>query len=147
MKTHLLSFILTAAVAVTALPLASCGSKEPEPVKSRVDHVYKATAIELGEDIDPSMIVSLGNGAIVLARETVENEDYSYQYVLLNVDAGTGTFEKTVIEPRGKNEYINKIAASGDSLLLLINGYNEETMLDGLYARTGYRNFEQLEEE
>ena len=128
MKTRLLSFILTAAVAVTALPLASCGSKEPEPVKSRVDHVYKATAIELGEDIDPSMIVSLGNGAIVLARETVENEDYSYQYVLLNVDAGTGTFEKTVIEPRGKNEYINKIAASGGSLLLLINGYNEETV-------------------
>ena len=28
-----------------------------------------------------------------------------------------------------------------------INGYNEETMLDVLYARTGYRNFEQLEEE
>lgn len=28
-----------------------------------------------------------------------------------------------------------------------INGYNEEAMLDVLYARTGYRNFEQLEEE
>lgn len=27
-----------------------------------------------------------------------------------------------------------------------INGYNEETMLDVLYARTGYRNFEQLDD-
>ena len=26
-----------------------------------------------------------------------------------------------------------------------INGYNEETMLDVLYAHTGYRNFDQLD--
>ena len=28
-----------------------------------------------------------------------------------------------------------------------INGYTEEAMLDILYARTGYRNFEQMEDE
>lgn len=28
-----------------------------------------------------------------------------------------------------------------------INGYSEETMLDILYSVTGYRNFEQLQEE
>ena len=28
-----------------------------------------------------------------------------------------------------------------------INGYSEETMTDVLYARTGYRNFSQLEDE
>lgn len=28
-----------------------------------------------------------------------------------------------------------------------INGYSEETMCDILYAVTGYRNFDQLEEE
>ena len=28
-----------------------------------------------------------------------------------------------------------------------INGYSEETMLDILYAVTGYRDFEQLQEE
>lgn len=28
-----------------------------------------------------------------------------------------------------------------------INGYNEQSMLDILYAVTGYRNFEQLKEE
>ena len=39
--------------------------------------------------------------------------------------------------------------ATYDELCLVtcINGYNEETMLDVLYARTGYRNFEQLETE
>ena len=28
-----------------------------------------------------------------------------------------------------------------------INGYTEEALLDILYARTGYRNFEQMEDE
>ena len=28
-----------------------------------------------------------------------------------------------------------------------INGYTEEALLDILYARTGYRNFEQMQEE
>ena len=32
-------------------------------------------------------------------------------------------------------------------LVTAINGYNEETMLDVLYVRTGYRSFEQLETE
>lgn len=33
------------------------------------------------------------------------------------------------------------------SLITAINSYNEEAMLDVLYARTGYRSFEQLETE
>ena len=39
--------------------------------------------------------------------------------------------------------------ATYDELCLVtcINGYNEEAMLDVLYARTGYRSFEQLETE
>lgn len=28
-----------------------------------------------------------------------------------------------------------------------INGYNEDTMTDVLYAHTGYRNFDQMEDE
>lgn len=32
-------------------------------------------------------------------------------------------------------------------LVTSINGYNEEAMLDILYARTGYRNFDQMENE
>lgn len=39
--------------------------------------------------------------------------------------------------------------ATEDELQLVtdINGYSEETLLDILYARTGYRNFEQMEDE
>lgn len=33
------------------------------------------------------------------------------------------------------------------SLVTAINGYNEEAMQDILYVRTGYRSFEQFEEE
>lgn len=32
-------------------------------------------------------------------------------------------------------------------LVTSINGYNDEAMLDILYARTGYRNFDQMENE
>lgn len=39
--------------------------------------------------------------------------------------------------------------ATQDELQLVtdICGYSKETMLDILYARTGYRNFEQMEDE
>lgn len=32
-------------------------------------------------------------------------------------------------------------------LITAINGYNKETLCDVLYVRTGYRSFDQLEEE
>ena len=39
--------------------------------------------------------------------------------------------------------------ATEDELRLItaINGYNEETLCDVLFVRTGYRSFDQLEEE
>ena len=33
------------------------------------------------------------------------------------------------------------------NLVTDINGYTEESLLDILYCRTGYRNFEQMEDE
>ena len=50
-----------------------------------------------------------------------------------------------------KNEMWDKLIELGVSEQTLqivtdINGYSEETMLDILFAATGYRNFEQLEE-
>lgn len=42
----------------------------------------------------------------------------------------------------------NDIATNEELQLITdINGYNEETLNDVLYARTGYRNIEQLMEE
>jgi len=42
----------------------------------------------------------------------------------------------------------NNIATEDEMrLVTCINGYSEETMLSILYARTGYRAFEQLEDE
>ena len=42
----------------------------------------------------------------------------------------------------------NMIATKNELVLITcINGYNEETMKDVLYAKTGYRSFDQLEEE
>lgn len=46
-------------------------------------------------------------------------------------------------------DYLANAGIATDNELQLvtdINGYNEETMCDVLYARTGYRNFDQLED-
>lgn len=46
--------------------------------------------------------------------------------------------------------YLEEVVGVSEQTLQVvtdINGYNEQTMLDILYAVTGYRNFEQLEEE
>lgn len=47
-------------------------------------------------------------------------------------------------------EYLeSKNIATYDEMVLVtdINGYTEEALLDILYARTGYRNFEQMKDE
>ena len=51
-----------------------------------------------------------------------------------------------------KNEmwdYLIDLGVNEQTLQIItsINGFSEETMLDVLYAATGYRNFDQLEEE
>lgn len=43
------------------------------------------------------------------------------------------------LEEMGVNEQTLRIVTD-------INGYNEETLLDVLYALSGFRNFEQLED-
>lgn len=46
--------------------------------------------------------------------------------------------------------YLEEVVGVSEQTLQVvtdINGYSEETMCDILYAVTGYRNFEQLEEE
>lgn len=46
--------------------------------------------------------------------------------------------------------YLEEVVGVSEETLQVvtdINGYSEQTMLDILYAVTGYRNFEQLEEE
>lgn len=49
-----------------------------------------------------------------------------------------------------KNEMWDRLLEMGTSeetlqVVTSINGYNEETMLDILYAQYGYRDFDQLE--
>ena len=46
-------------------------------------------------------------------------------------------------------ELIDRCIATEDEIQLVtdINGYTEEALMDILYARTGYRNFEQMEGE
>lgn len=47
-------------------------------------------------------------------------------------------------------EYLeDNVGVSDETLRVVtdINGYSEETLLDILYAVTGYRNFEQTEDE
>ena len=44
---------------------------------------------------------------------------------------------------------VDELIATEEEIQLVtdINGYTEEALLDILYARTGYRNFDQMEDE
>ena len=46
-------------------------------------------------------------------------------------------------------ELIDRCIATDEEINLVtdINGYTEDTLLDILYARTGYRNFDQMEDD
>lgn len=56
--------------------------------------------------------------------------------------------KKTNLELLWDNIVYYSIATQQElSLITCINGYNEETLNDVIYARTGYRSIEQFESE
>ncbi len=122
-----MSIILTAALMITALPLASCGSKEPEPEKSRVDHVYKATEIDLGEDVSFNRLMPSDTGVSVLCSETIDSEKGVVRYLICDIDGETGEFTSSPLPELSREHYLSNIARFSDgSFLALINSYDME---------------------
>ena len=126
MKTRILSIFLTAVMLIGIIPLASCGGSA-KPVKSRVDHVYKATELDLGGKVSPRTMISAGDDIIIYGNELISEEPYQSQTVLVRVNPSTGESTKTTLE-QSDNGYVQSIAAdqNGD-ILLLVQSYDEKT--------------------
>ena len=110
------------------IPLSACQSKA-QPVKSKVDHVYKATGIDLGEDVRPRSLITAGQNVVAFANEVISRDPYKSQNVIITIDPATGEFTKEALkEEEGKNLYVQNIAADDDGgLLLLMQGYDQTT--------------------
>lgn len=142
MKKRIVSTLLSAIMLIGIIPLSSCGEKAPEPEKSKVDHVYKATNIDIGDNINPNQIINAGNKVLVYAYETISKDPYESQNLFLSIDPETGDFTKTVYEKdEDDNGYIQNITAdNAGNPVFLVQNYDSETgtqsyrvdrMLDG----------------
>ncbi len=97
-----ISAVLTAVMLLgCAASLASCGSKEP--VKQKVDHVYRVTSIPLEENTSIQRFISIGGMPYVIVRETEtdpETEESVTVNVIYEVDA-----EEKKLKPSPYSEY------------------------------------------
>ena len=108
------------------LPLTSCGGKS-EPIKSKVDHVYKAVNVDLDGDLYPESMFSSGDTLIMFASETVSREPFKTRYSVVTVDTKTAESKKEIIEEQS-GVYVQAIAADSQAeITLLLQCYDEET--------------------
>ncbi len=121
MKTRILSLALTAVLMISVIPLSSCGGSK-KPPKSKVDHVYKATELELGENVSPTSLITTKDGVTVYASEVLnaDTEKREIQNILINIDKATGESEKIVLgKSDSANGYIQNIASAPDGAIIL----------------------------
>lgn len=110
------------------LSLASCGDKTPETVKSKVDHVYKATEIDIGDSINLRELLVSEDNFIVYATEVISREPYESQSIILEIDPESGATEKTVIPTPDDSSYVNNLALTSDgNVLFLMQKYDSTT--------------------
>lgn len=110
-----MSILLSTTMLMTVLLSVSCGDKTPEPEKTKVEHVYKAKTIDIGDNISPNTLMIAGEDALVYGYEIIDRENYTTQNILLKIDTETGDFTKTVMpDDDDSSGYVQEIAADRD---------------------------------
>ena len=109
--------------------LSGCGEVTEEPVREKLEHVWRSTEIELGESEGEKHILSIvssGDEAVLLTVEYFDGGERKYSLVTLDLETlETNESPVTGIEDNGN---VNGIAAASDgSLLLLVDIYDIET--------------------
>ncbi len=132
MKTRLLA--LTAAVMLTFGILSGCGEVTEEPVREKLEHVWRSTEIELDESEGEKQILSIvpsGDEAVLLTVEYFDGGERKYSLVTLDLE----TLETNEQPVTGVEGSVNGIAAYDDGLLLLVSSFDTETQQsnDALY--------------
>ena len=114
------AFISIVLAVLTLFPLAACGTKAPE--KSKVDHVYKANDLGLG-NVRADNILANGKTVVVSGDEILDADSDSSQYVVISVDISSGKDEispvKRVID-LAANEAVSGTALEADGNVLLL---------------------------
>lgn len=122
MRKQIISAILAVALTAGIFPLYSCGEKS-DAAKTKAEHVYKATGLDLGENFVASRFVTAADRVIVWGYENEGRDKNPYAFVTLEGDSA----EKTLTEVTGgDNIYITDIAPEPDGgLLLLMSVYKD----------------------
>ncbi|MBQ8510448.1 MAG: extracellular solute-binding protein [Clostridia bacterium] len=116
----LISLILATAMAATLL--TACGEKVPEPVKSKVSHVYKTTEVALPEKVTVSKLFPADDGITLLCWETVQvdEETTKSQQVLFTMNRDGALSDKQVVEPSVEGASISNLCPTPDGGFLVL---------------------------
>ncbi len=130
---------LTAAAALTFSALTGCGDKTEEPVREKLEHVWRSTEIELGDDVTISSFAMAGDNVLMQAsRYDADAEEVIYSVITL--DPETLEVSEQPLEIESQDTSMRSFAAMSDgSLLLLMQGYDMEQQKSvySLYKSSG----------
>lgn len=130
---------LTAAAALTFSALAGCGEKTEEPVREKLEHVWRTTEIELREDVSISSFAMAGDNVLMQASRYDEDAEEMI-YSVIALDPETLEMSEQPLEIESQDTSMRSFAAMSDgSLLLLMQSYDMEQQKSvySLYKSSG----------
>ena len=130
---------LIAAAALTFGALAGCGDKTEEPVREKLEHVWRTTEIELREDVSISSFAMAGDNVLMQASN-YDEEAGEIIYSILTLDPETLEVSEQPLEIESQDTSMRSFAAMSDgSLLLLMQGYDleQQKSVYSLYKSSG----------
>ena len=130
---------LTAAAALTFSALAGCGDKTEEPVREKLEHVWRTTEIELREDVSISSFAMAGDNVLMQASRYDEDAEEMI-YSVITLDPETLEMSEQPLEIESQDTSMRSFAAMSDgSLLLLMQGYDleQQKSVYSLYKSSG----------
>ena len=130
---------LALAVALTFSALAGCGEKTEEPVREKLEHVWRTTEIELREDVSISSFAMAGDNVLMQASRYDEDAEEMI-YSVIALDPETLEMSEQPLEIESQDTSMRSFAAMSDgSLLLLMQSYDMEQQKSvySLYKSSG----------
>ena len=130
---------LTAAAALTFSALTGCGDKTEEPVREKLEHVWRTTEIELREDVSISSFAMAGDNVLMQASRYDEDAEEMI-YSVITLDPETLEMSEQPLEIESQDTSMRSFAAMSDgSLLLLMQGYDleQQKSVYSLYKSSG----------
>lgn len=118
---------LTAAAALTFSALAGCGDKTEEPVREKLEHVWRSTEIELPDGAAARAFAMAGDKLLIQTRE-YSDDTGEMVYSIITLDPETLELSKQPLDIDSETQGLYGFAALSDgALLLLTQNYDMES--------------------